>query len=174
MSYYFVDVEADGPCPGLYSMIEVGVVVIHKEENLLIGESFYSNLSPVSKYWISDALAVSGYSRDDTLKFKDPKIAMEELNEFISNTNKGYRPIMIADNAGFDWQYVNYYFHTYIGNNPFGYSCISLTSLYKGFDKNIRSSFKRLRNTKHDHNPVNDARGNAEVFIKIKNKGLKI
>ena len=26
MSYFFVDVEADGPCPGLYSMVSFGAV----------------------------------------------------------------------------------------------------------------------------------------------------
>jgi hypothetical protein len=33
--------------------------------------------------------------------------------------------------------------------------------------------WKHLRDTKHDHNPVNDAKGNAEVLIKMYDMGLK-
>lgn len=34
--------------------------------------------------------------------------------------------------------------------------------------------WKHLRDTKHDHMPVNDAIGNAEVILKMKEMGLKI
>jgi hypothetical protein len=36
-------------------------------------------------------------------------------------------------------------------------------------------SFKHLRKTEHTHNPVDDARGNAEALLLLKDKlGLKI
>ncbi len=36
-------------------------------------------------------------------------------------------------------------------------------------------NFKRLRKTKHTHNPVDDARGNAEALLEIKGRyDLKI
>jgi hypothetical protein len=36
-------------------------------------------------------------------------------------------------------------------------------------------NFKHLRKTKHTHNPVDDARGNAEALLRIKDEyGLKI
>jgi hypothetical protein len=50
----------------------------------------------------------------------------------------------------------------------------NLGSLYKGFVKDTFKSFKHLRDTKHTHNPVDDARGNAEALLKIKAEGLKI
>ena len=34
--------------------------------------------------------------------------------------------------------------------------------------------WKHLRKTNHDHNPVNDAKGNAEVVLQMQNMGLKI
>ncbi len=37
------------------------------------------------------------------------------------------------------------------------------------------SSFKHLRKTEHTHHPVDDARGNAEALLQIKEEyGLKI
>jgi hypothetical protein len=38
----------------------------------------------------------------------------------------------------------------------------------------MRASWKHLRKTKHDHNPVNDAIGNAEAILAMKKMGLKI
>jgi hypothetical protein len=41
----------------------------------------------------------------------------------------------------------------------------NLGSLYKGLVKNLRASFKHLRKTKHTHDPLDDARGNAEAML---------
>ena len=36
------------------------------------------------------------------------------------------------------------------------------------------ANFKFLRKTRHTHNPVDDARGNAEALLAMKELGLKI
>jgi len=41
--------------------------------------------------------------------------------------------------------------------------------------KDVFANFKHLRKTAHTHNPVDDARGNAEALLQIKDEyGLKI
>jgi hypothetical protein len=51
----------------------------------------------------------------------------------------------------------------------------SLGSLYKGLVKDTFQNFKHLRKTRHSHHPVDDARGNAEALLYMKdNLGLKI
>jgi hypothetical protein len=60
MTYVMVDVEADGPIPGDYSMICFGAVIVEPE----LGRSFYGRLRPISEQWIPDALKVSGFSRE--------------------------------------------------------------------------------------------------------------
>jgi hypothetical protein len=35
-------------------------------------------------------------------------------------------------------------------------------------------SFKHLRRTAHTHNPIDDAKGNAESLLALKDMGLKI
>ncbi|MEM8605165.1 MAG: exonuclease, partial [Cyanobacteria bacterium P01_H01_bin.121] len=47
-------------------------------------------------------------------------------------------------------------------------------SLYKGLQKDTFTNFKHLRKTKHTHNPVDDALGNAEALLQMKEMGLKI
>jgi len=69
---------------------------------------------------------------------------------------------------GFDWQFINWYFHHFLGSNPFGFSSTNLGSLYKGMEKDTFVNFKHLRKTKHTHNSVDDARGNAEALLPMK------
>ena len=42
---------------------------------------------------------------------------------------------------------------------------MNLGSLYNGLAKNTRASFKHLRRTTHTHDPLDDARGNAEAML---------
>jgi hypothetical protein len=82
--------------------------------------------------------------------------------------------MFISDNNGFDWQFINWYLHHFLGDNPFGHSCTNLGSLYKGMQKDMFVNFKHLRQTKHTHHPVDDARGNAEALLAMKELGLKV
>ena len=165
-----VDVEADGPVPGDYSMICFGAVVVETE----LSRTFYGELHPISERWIPQALAVSGLSRSKTEEFDDPKLVMARFSEWVTQQSKG-RPIFVSDNNGFDWQFINWYFHHFTGENPFGFTSMNLGSLYKGAVRDTFKNFKHLRRTKHTHNPVDDAMGNAEAMLKmIEDFNLKI
>ena len=170
MSYIMVDIEADGPIPGDYSMISFGAVLV--DENL--DRTFYGELKPISDKFIPDALAVSGFSRVETLVFDKPETVMNRFKQWINDNSKG-RPIFISDNNGFDWMFICWYFHHFIGENPFGFSSRRLSDLYCGIEKDTFAKWKHLRKTKHTHNPVDDAKGNAEVLLMMKNEmNLKI
>lgn len=162
MSYIMVDIEADGPIPGDYSMVCFGAIVVEPE----LTRTFYGALQPISEQWIPDALAVSGFTREETLGFKGPKEVMESFRDWLKSESKG-KPMFISDNNGFDWQFINWYFHHFTGANPFGFSSSNLGSIYKGANRNFFKNFKHLRKTHHTHNPVDDAKGNAEAFLQI-------
>jgi len=101
---------------------------------------------------------------------------MDSFAQWLSRYSKG-RPVFFSDNPAFDWQWINWYFHMYIGKNPFGFSARRIGDLYCGMkmDVGLNSEWKRLfRKTKHDHNPVNDAKGNAEGLLAMKEIGLRI
>lgn len=43
-----------------------------------------------------------------------------------------HKPMFVGFNAGFDWSFVNWYFHTYLGENPFGFAPLDIKSYYMG------------------------------------------
>ena len=173
MSYIVVDVEADGPIPPNYSMVCFGAVIVEPRQR----KTFYGQVAPISGLYIPDALAVSGFSRQEHETFPDPKKTMQDFASWIKENSKG-NSTFISDNPAFDWQWINYYFHNFIGSNPFGFSARRIGDIYCGMlkDASKNKEWKRkYRKTVHDHNPVNDALGNAEALVAFRDElGLKI
>lgn len=169
MSLIVIDVEADGPIPYKYSMVSFGAVVV--EEGLT--RTFYGKVKPISNEWLPDALAVSGFSREEHEQFDEPSVVMQRFTNWLNMVG---RSVMISDNPAFDWQFINYYMHTYTGANPLGFSARRIGDLYCGMVKDMSKNKewkRKFRKTAHDHNPVNDSKGNAEALLAMKKLGLK-
>lgn len=141
MSLIFVDCEADGPCPGKGFLTEFGAVEYESRE------TYHAILRYKSE---RERVAIFLDFRGWLIQFKDS-------------------PIFVSDNPAFDWQWINHGFHHTIGSNPFGYSARRIGDFYAGVvgDYWQASKWKKFRQTKHDHNPVHDAMGNAEAFKQI-------
>ena len=170
MPYVMVDIEADGPIPGDFSMISLGAIVVEPA----LDRTFAARMRPISDHWVPEALAVSGFSREETVAFPDPEPEMRRFGDWVKKLGGG-QPVFVSDNNGFDWMFVCWYFHHFTDGNPFGFSSQNLGSLFKGMTKDMRASFKHLRKTKHTHDPVDDARGNAEAMLHmIDAMGLKL
>lgn len=172
MSYIVVDVEADGDIPHKYSMVCFGAVVVEPS----LSKTFYGETAPISDNWVPEALAVSGFTREQHQAFADPKETVQGFADWLAQNSVG-RPIFISDNLAFDWQWINWYFHWFLGKNPFGFSGRRIGDLYCGMkmDTGLNAEWKKLyRKTRHDHNPVNDAKGNAEALLSFKAMGLKM
>lgn len=116
-------------------------------------------------------MSVSGFSREKTLTFKDPKEVMIEFEQWLNSLND--RVVFWSDNNGFDFAWMNWYFLTFIGRNPFGHSSNNLRNVFNGMSKSMKQSFKHLRRTEHSHNALDDALGNAEAMLEIMNMGMK-
>ena len=162
MSIYIVDVEADGPAPGKYSMVSFGAVRVDRD----LQTTFFGQTRPLSEHFIPEALAVSGCSREQHLGFEDPQIVMERFAQWLKATSKG-RPILMSDNPAFDWQWINYYFINLLDENPFGRSARRIGDFYAGLKQDFFASgkWRYLRQTPHTHHPVDDAKGNAEALL---------
>ena len=169
MSLIVVDVEADGPVPPIYSMVWFGAVVVEPSLQL----AFKGEVRPISDRFEPAALAISGVSREAHLRFDEPGPVMERFAAWIEEVSKG-RPVFCSDNLAFDWQFINYYFHAYLGRNPFGWSGRRIGDLYCGMMKDGYATWKHLRRSAHDHDPVNDARANAGVLLQLIEMGLKL
>ena len=164
MSLFIVDVEADGPAPGLYSLVSIGVVKVDDA----LETTFYGQTRPIVEAYIPDALAVSGYTREQHLAFEDPKDVMERLVAFLAEHSTG-RPVFVSDNPAFDFAFANYYLHRFTGSNPFGFSGRRIGDFYAGLEKDFFAAgkWRKYRKTKHTHHPVDDAKGNAEALIEF-------
>jgi len=79
------------------------------------------------------------------------------------------RPVFVSDNPAYDWQWIAGMFDRAGMDNPFGHSGRRISDFWAGLNRNWSDTqgWKRFRSTAHDHNPVNDAMGNAEAFDEI-------
>src|SRR5258708_12818730 len=102
MVYVMVDVESDGPIPGDYSMICFGAVVVREG----LEQIFYGRLKPISEEWIPEALSVSGFTREDTLGFDEPKNEMENFARWTVKTTNA-RPSSLTANHRFILQFLH-------------------------------------------------------------------
>lgn len=157
-----VDVEADGPVPGDYSMVALGAIVAEPG----LEKTFYARLRPVSRNYLPEYLAVTGFTREQTLAFEEPAEALQRFDLWLHRNSRG-QPAFVSDNAGFDWGFVAWYCQHFLQFNPFGTKALDLDSFYKGCSRSLFKNFRRLRMTPHTHHPVDDARGNAEAFLTI-------
>lgn len=178
MKYIIVDVESDGPIIGYNSMVCFGAVLLdHK-----LDKTFYGQTKPIELMMASgstgrfnpDALAVSGFTREQHMKFDFPKETMEAFLEWIEEVADGDRVTLLSDNNGYDASWINYYFMRYIGKNPFGWTSRRIGDMFCGFYNNPHYQWKKHRKTKHTHHPVDDAKGNAEAVLYLINQGFKL
>lgn len=171
MSYIVVDVESDGGLLGTNSMVCFGAVIVDKEGRL--NKTFYGQLKPISNEYNPEALAVSGFSRKEHEAFDEPIKVMIEFAKWIKENSVGAH-ILVSDNNGYDASWINWYFLTYVGTNPFGWSSRRIGDMYAGFMNDAKYQWKKHRKTSHTHHPVDDAKGNAEALLYLINKGFKL
>ena len=63
-----VDVEGDGPVPGMFSMVCFGAVIVDKG----LTKTFYGKVKPITDNYNESSLAISGFSRSEHEQFDDP------------------------------------------------------------------------------------------------------
>jgi DNA polymerase III epsilon subunit-like protein len=84
------------------------------------------------------------------------------------------KPVFVGFNACFDWSFVNWYFHKFTGENPFGFSALDIKAYYMGFSgcKWSETTSSQLPNNFQPiqpatHNALDDARAQGEIFSKL-------
>lgn len=169
MSYIVVDVESDGGIIGKNSMVCFGAVILDEK----LDKTFYGQTAPISHQYDPQALAVSGFSREEHFTFDNPQDVMIRFRDWIQENSKG-KPILISDNNGYDASWINFYFLNQLNENPFGWSSRRIGDMFAGFMNNPHYQWKKHRKTSHTHHPVDDAKGNAEALLWLRSQGFKL
>ena len=79
------------------------------------------------------------------------------------------RKILVSDNPAYDFMWIAGMFDSAGLENPFGHSGRRISDFWAGLQRDWGNTqrWKGFRMTPHDHNPVNDAMGNAEALARI-------
>ena len=174
--YIAVDVEADGPIPGPYSMLSLGMAVVGRPD---LG--FYTELKPISDQFVERALEVAGLDRARLIsEAPSAEVAMSNAAKWVNGLRKIGRPVFLAAPAVWDGMFVHWYFTRFTGNSPFGStgSGIDLRSFWMGMTScewvdSKKGSIKHelaLRDIVHTHHAGEDARELATVFEAVLNR----
>ncbi|MGW3354766.1 exonuclease [Streptomyces bungoensis] len=177
-----VDIEADGPIPGPYSMLSIGAAVAGTQdadgftpadpERL----TFYRELRPISDAYVPEALAVSGLDRDRLgVEGAEPAVALAEFSAWVREVSAGAQPVMCGYPASYDWTFLYWYLIRFTGESPFGHSgCLDMKTLYAtkaGLPLRAvaKGTMPRhlLSRRRHTHHALDDAVEQAELLANL-------
>ncbi|MGW1612795.1 3'-5' exonuclease [Streptomyces sp. NPDC002285] len=180
--YISVDIEADGPIPGPYSMLSLGAAVAGVQDagGFTAADpekaSFYRELRPISEEFVPEALAVSGLDRERLRKEGlDPALALAQFTRWVREVGGDAQPVMCGYPASYDWTFLYWYLIRFTGASPFGHSgCLDMKTLYAtkaGLPLRAvaKGTMPRelLSRRRHTHHALDDAVEQAELFANL-------
>ena len=176
--YVSIDIEADGPVPGLHSMLSLGAAAFTSEG--VLGDTFSVNLEPLPeasedmrtmRWWASQPAAWEACRTDP----EAPESAMRRFHAWIQDQHDGVGlPVMVAFPAAYDAMWVQWYLRRFVGDDPFRRRAIDVKTLAMvamgaGYQATTKSSLPRhwRPRAKHTHVAVDDAVEQGELFVNI-------
>lgn len=173
--YFSVDVESSGPIPGKYSLLAIGACMVGSPD-----ESFYAELKPISPDFVPEALKVAGFDLSILAREgRSPDEVMAAFRKWVEASAGSAKPVFIGFNACYDWQFVNWYFETFTGGNPFGFGGVDIKSYFMGLTGSAWSSSTSSQlppefcpDVPQTHNALDDARAQASIFEKMQRAAL--
>jgi hypothetical protein len=185
--YISVDVEADGPIPGPYSLSSIGAALVGvgqlstftTVDPLEKENQFYAELKPISEDFVPEAIAVGGFDHAQLkLTGQDPVEAMTAFARWVNELGKKHdaTPVFLGYPEAYDFMFTNWYLIRFSTiESPFGHGrtkCIKQAYADKA-NTTIINSTKRHMPTKlfsklpHTHNALDDAIEQGILFQNI-------
>jgi len=174
--YVSTDIEADGPVPGLYSMLSFASVAFTAEHEKV--GTFEANLEllpsaaqhPETMEWWQSFPEAWAAHRVNT---EDPASAMQRYAEWLNSLPGA--PVFVAYPACVDFMFVYWYMHRFVGSSPFGFVALDLKTLAMAA---LDMPFHWIRKQNmpenwfpqgltHSHHAIDDATLQGEMFFKI-------
>lgn len=184
--YVSTDIECDGPCPGLNSMLSIASVVLDARRGIgrdAIIETFSANLTTLPDAR-QDSETMAWWSKPENQAAweahrKDPEkpdVVMPRYAKWLAALPG--KPIFVGYPASFDFTFVYYYLHRFArGHNPFVRNAIDIetyamamlgSSYLEASDRNWPEWWfdRSLRRT---HVAIDDAIEQGINFLRIMN-----
>ena len=177
--YVSVDIEADGPIPGDYSMLSLGSAAYVNDGNLI--STFTVNVAPLEQakqhadtmeFWKANPEAWGEVQLNQQL----PGNAMVEfaawLDGLVAGTNTSL--VFVGYPAAFDFSFVHWYMVHFVGRDPFGFYALDLktyamAALDITFVETVKSNMpSQWINRKYSHLALEDALEQGELFFAIR------
>jgi DNA polymerase III epsilon subunit-like protein len=136
-TWFCVDIECNGPVPGLYDMVSLGAVVVYPgpDQHLVIDpQPFYAELKPVAPRFDARAAAIHGLDQEKLRRegLSHPDFCAALTAWVRSQTRAGTKPGFVGHNAPFDWSFVSWIYASEGLSNPFGYKALCTKALATG------------------------------------------
>jgi len=180
-TYIVVDIENNGPTPGLYSMLAIGACATNDAKEI---SSFYRKIAPLEgsgehpetmKWWQSQPKAWAELSKDAEPAEK----VMKDFYKWLKSL--GTEPVFVAHPLAVDYTFVSWYLYKFLGHNPFEENkadiilSLDLRSFISGkFNKTLVNSSRnklpealKMGMPDHTHNALEDAQGYAVILRNV-------
>lgn len=184
--YCMTDVEADGKCPGLSSMLSFATAAFDIDKNLI--GTFEANLellpgaSPdeeTTKFWNESEANRKAYAIC-RINPQDPATVMTRYAAWLKSLPG--TPIFVGYPAVYDFKWIDYYSVRFLGSNPFSFSrAIDVKSyawaiLRKSFQSCSKRNMPRdwFDNLPHTHVAIDDAIEQGAMFINMLRDNLNL
>lgn len=173
--YISTDIEADGPIPGPHSMLSFASVAFDDDGHEL--GSFSRNLvtlpgaagaAETMKWWATQPDAWQA-CRDGVV---EPAVAMADYVTWLDALPG--KPVFVGYPVAFDFLFVHWYLHRFVGRSPFSHSALDMKTLAMallGAPHRYRDATKRNMprrwfppDLKHSHVALDDAREQGQLF----------
>ena len=183
-TYFCIDIEANGPVPGLYDMVSLGAAVVAPNSNgfLQVQEQYYIEIRPQAPKYDARAAAIHGLDLDHLRQHGLPRAeACRQLSAWVKkHTRPRTDSVFVGHNAPFDWSFVAWTFAAESMPNPFGYKALCTKSLAAGilnihWFETSKENLQRLlkmppQDMSQKHRADYDAAYQAELLIKLLNR----
>lgn len=176
-TYLCVDVESDGPLPGVHSMLSFGVVAFRPASGL-IGEFFCTldvlpgaTTDPNTMRWWSTQPEAWAVSRAHC---EDPTSGMRRFEQWVDALQRA--PVVISSPASYDFGYLHWYCYRFLGGRipflKFGMDIASYAAAVtgQGYAACGRSRWPArigYTDVPNSHHPLHDARQHAQSFLAL-------
>ncbi len=127
--YVSTDVEADGPIPGLNSMLSFASAAYTADKKLL--GTFSANLETLpgaspdprtTKWWATQPEAWAACRRDQ----RRPEDALREYAAWLKALPG--KPVFVGYPATYDFLFIQWYLGRFVGESPFGFAALDVKS----------------------------------------------